>query len=111
MPSPTVPRKPLTCANPACGKLFRPAANWGRQRYCCHPCSVAARPRWSRVLAGRKAGATKRQAREVRMSNIRKSEYRRGYADGWEACLAAMDASYARETAAIERRPALAKPA
>lgn len=41
------------------------------------------------------------------MSNIRKSEYRRGYADGWEACLAAMDATYARDVAEIERRPAL----
>lgn len=109
MSNPTVKRTAKTCANPACGKMFRPARNYGRQKYCCHPCSVAARPRLSRVLAGRKAAQTKQRQTRERLQNIRQSEYRRGFSDGWEACLAAMDADYAREVGAVERRPALAR--
>ena len=92
MSCPTVPRPGKVCANPACGQWFRPRANnYARQKYCCHPCAVQARPRLSRVLAGRKAGETKRRLRPARIQHIRQQEYRRGYSDGYERALRDME--------------------
>ena len=87
MSCPTVPRPGKVCANPACGQWFRPRRNYGRQKYCCHSCSVQARPRLSRVLAGRKAGETKRRLRPQRMQAARDQAYRIGYSDGYERAL------------------------
>lgn len=99
MATPTVRRPAKRCAYAACGRLFRPRFNYRRQRYCCHPCAVAARPRWSRVLAGRKSGLTKARTRPQRMQAARAQAYRRGYADGYEAALRALDPAYAQEVA------------
>ena len=53
-------------------------------------CSHLARTRLSRVEAGRKAGQTKAAQRPQRMTHARQQGYRAGYADGWEACIVAM---------------------
>jgi hypothetical protein len=44
----------------------------------------AARTRWSRVLAGRKAAETKRSTRPERMQNAKDKAYRIGYSEGYE---------------------------
>lgn len=95
MPNPTVKRTAKVCANPACGCTFRPTANYSRQRYCCHPCSVQARPRLSLVLAGRKGAEAKRQRRSERLPYLKAMAYRRGFADGYEQALRDLDQAYA----------------
>jgi flagellar biosynthesis/type III secretory pathway protein FliH len=85
MSSPTVKRGPKVCENPKCAKLYRPApTRQAAQKYCCHPCAVAALTRWSRVLAGRKAAETKRSTRPERMQNAKDKAYRIGYSEGYE---------------------------
>lgn len=95
MANPTVPRGPKVCGY--CQRLYRPRWNYARSQYCTRACAHAARPRLSRVLAGRKAAQTKADDRARRLQNIRRQEYRRGYSDGYEQAL--QDMAQARRTA------------
>lgn len=106
MANPTVPRASKTCQHVGCHKVYRPVRNHARQKYCSHACAVAARPRLSRVLAGRKAGATKRRQRSERLPYIKAAEYRRGFSDGYEQAIRELDATYARAMRAVEAREA-----
>lgn len=91
MAHPNPVRAPKVCAHAACGKVFRPATNYARTKYCSRACSVQARSRLSRVLAGRKGGRARSANYRESITRIRQAEYRRGYSDGWEACLREME--------------------
>jgi hypothetical protein len=75
MASPTVRRVGKPCRH--CRRFFRAKSNHKRQVYCGRRCAALARPRASRVAAGRKggrAGAEKRRG-------LRREQIRRRVAD------------------------------
>lgn len=84
MANPTVKRGPKVCGY--CRRLYRPRWNYARSQYCTRACAHAARPRLSRVLAGRKGGAARRRP-TVTPGLAERRGYRAGYSDGYEQAL------------------------
>lgn len=110
--NPSVRRACKRCLNPACGRWFRSARNFARQRYCSRQCAADCRPRASRVAAGKKGGTNSgikrrgeskeaiqrrlegltvveafllgRKYRKADVANARRSDYRDGFSSGYE---------------------------
>jgi len=92
-----------------CGEWFRPKQRYTTAKFCGRPCAAAARPRQSRVEAGRKGGGTRsaglwariavlspvdayrlgRQHQRADVGNRVQSARREGYAEGYEAACGA----------------------
>lgn len=56
---PATRRPHKRCKLETCGAWFRPKSHYDRQQFCSRPCAAAARPRQSRVDAGRKGGTAR----------------------------------------------------
>lgn len=103
------PRRPgKPCEH--CGLWFRPKQRPKTARFCSRPCADKARPRQSRVEAGRKGGGKRsaglwaridalgprdayrlgRKHQRADVGNRVQSARREGFADGYEAALRAM---------------------
>lgn len=114
----SIRRAPITCGNPACRGLFRSSRP---RRYCSKKCAAAVRTRESRRLAGRKgglaSGAKRRDLSAERIAQLvegmtvsqafrlgrrygfmdlrgrLQKAHREGFAEGYEACITAMEAA------------------
>ena len=103
MANPNVRRVSKVCQH--CQQRYRPIQRWAVSRYCSRSCSHAARTRLSRVLAGRKGGQAKaaRANQPEMVANRRRSDYRRGFSDGYEQALRDRDPAYAKACDLVSR--------